>query len=165
MLGLSSAANAQSQLDWLTKQPAFNDVLQQHLHEVRQSTYPTVSALLLKPDADSLLVYLGAYTYLAEVQDHLPSSFTVAYGQGFLIYDGTETLIDDKNSWFETVRVFVGNRLCDDLRERELLKKPGPKEVRMPCTIIYDAPIRKITFVAGRLVKNEVVARIPYYTK
>ncbi len=156
---------AQSQLDWLLEQPKFETILKNHLHEVRGSGYSTVSALLFKPNAGNLTVYLTAYTYLTEAKDHLPTSFSIVNSQPFLIYDGSELLISDKTGWFETVKTFIAGRLCDDLTYRELLKQPGPKELRVPCGFIYEPPIQKLIFKNRKLIKREVVSEVPYYLK
>lgn len=144
------------------KRPAFETILIDHLHEVRGSGYSTVSALLLKPSGHQLTVYLTAYTVLSEVKDHLPTSFTTINSQPFLLYEGSELPIQDKKGWFETVKAFIAGRLCDDLTYRELLKKPGPKELIVPCGFIYEPPIQKLVFVGKKLKKHEVVSRVPY---
>ncbi|GAB2604733.1 hypothetical protein [Spirosoma areae] len=159
---------AQSQLDWLLKQSEFKPILVNHLKEIdegRKGGFPIVSVLLFKPNADTLTIYLTSYGYLIEAKEHLPASFMTIENHPFLIYDGSELLIEDKQKWFERVRSFIGKQLCDDLEYRELLKQPGPKELRVPCGFIYDAPIEKLTFVGARLFKRKLAGSVPYYLK
>ncbi|RAI77573.1 hypothetical protein [Spirosoma telluris] len=167
LFGLSQKSlQAQSQLDWLMKQSDFRPILANHLKEAYNgyhAGFPNVSVVLFKPNGDSLTVYLDSYSYLIEAKDHLPASFTTISSQPFLIYDGSEVLIEDKNGWFEIVKAFVGKRLCDDLEYRELLKQPGPKELRVPCGIIYEPPIEKLIFKRGKLISRKIVVGVPYY--
>ncbi|MVM31016.1 hypothetical protein GO755_13330 [Spirosoma sp. HMF4905] len=159
---------AQSQLERLLKHKDFKPVLAEHLKEVNalsKAGIPNVSVLLFKPSADTVTVYLTVMSYLIEVKENLPTSFTTVNGQPFLIYDGSELLIDDKQRWFETVKMFVGKHLCDNLKYRELLKQPGPKELRVPCNYIYDATVEKLIFNAEKLINRKIVNNIPYYLK
>ena len=154
---------AQSQLDKLLENEDFKPILQEHLWEVRGLGFPNTSAILFRPQKKGVIVYLTAYTFLTQAKAHLPASFSTVRGQPFLIYDGSERQIEDKQKWFETVRTFVGKHLCDDISYLELLKQPGPKEIRSPCSIMSDPPIEEFTFVRGKLKKRQVVARMPYY--
>ncbi|MGF7215785.1 hypothetical protein GGR92_001925 [Spirosoma lacussanchae] len=166
LLGVSSASYAQGQLRHLLNHPAVKPMLTERIQEMdrhRKGGNSTVSVILLKPEANGISLYLTAYNLLVEVQEHLPASFTTFEGHPFLIYDGTEHFITDKQAWFETVRAFIGNQLCDDLAFREQLKRPGSKEISGACGYIYDAPIDKLFFSEGVLVKRERVTRVPYY--
>ncbi|GAB4000586.1 hypothetical protein GCM10028807_54030 [Spirosoma daeguense] len=154
---------AQSQLDKLLENEDFKPILQEHLWEVRGLIFPNTSAILFRPQKKGVIVYLTAYTFLTEAQKHLPASFSIVRGQPFLIYDGSEIKIEDKQKWFETVRAFIGARLCDDVTYHELLKQPGPKEIISPCNVLYDGSIEELTFVKGKLKKRQVVAKMPYY--
>ncbi|RAI77575.1 hypothetical protein HMF3257_31645 [Spirosoma telluris] len=164
-IGLESI-QAQSQLERLLKHKDFKPVLAEHLKEVNalsKAGTTNVSVLLFKPSTDTLTVYLTVMSYLIEVKENLPASFTTVNGQPFLIYDGSELLIDDKQRWFDVVKMFVGKRLCDNLNYRELLKQPGPKELRVPCNYIYDATVEKLIFKEGKLISHKIVGDIPYY--
>lgn len=166
--GLSlKSTQAQNQLNWLMKNKDFTPVLARHLKEVNalsKAGTPNVSVILFKPSSDTLAVYLSVMSYLIEVKENIPASFTTVHNQPFLLYDGSEILIDDKQKWFEAVRTFVGKRLCDDLEYQELLKKPGPKELRVPCNYIYDATVEKLVFKMGKLISRKIVGTIPYYS-
>jgi len=157
-----SSLQAQDRLSWLMKQPAFKPILAEHLQQVKRSGFSTVSAVVFKPKADSTTIYLSSYVYLIEVKDHLPNSFTMVNDQPFLVYESSEPPRKDTTAWFQQVRTFIGNRLCDDLEYRELLKQPGPKVLTVPCSILYDGPIEKLIFVKDKLVKREVVSKVPY---
>ncbi|MBD2701129.1 hypothetical protein IC229_10820 [Spirosoma sp. BT702] len=160
---VSISIKAQSQIDMLLDNEDFKPVLQEHLWTVRGLNFPNTSVILLQPQKNGLTAYLTVYTFLTEAQKHLPASFTTVQGQPFLIYDGSELKVEDKERWFETVRTFIGKHLCDDVEFFELLKKPGPKEIRSPCSVIYDAPIEQLTFVKGKLKKRQLVGKVPYY--
>jgi len=159
--------NAQSQLDWLWKRSDFKLLASHHLHEVndvlRRGKVLSVSVALFRPNVDTMNVYLTSISHLSEAKEHLPASFTTIEGRPFLVYDGSELLIEDRQKWFSQVRDFIGVRLCNDLDYLEALKQPGPKELVVPCPFIYDASIEKLSFVAGKLIKRELVGRVPYY--
>jgi hypothetical protein len=166
-----ASANAQNKLEWLFKLTDFKPIMITHMKEVKDTeaetklSLPVVSVVLFRPEPSKMEVYLTSVSTLVEIEEHLPSSFTLVEQHPFLIYDGSEQLISDKKGWLEQLKATVCKRLCDDSKERALAKKPGPKEIRFPCSTIYDAPIRKLTFVGGKLIKNELVGSVPYYEK
>lgn len=147
-------ANAQSEIDWLLTQADFKPMLKAHLKEIGRANIPVVSVISISHKDDSLKVYLSSISYLSELEKDLPASFRTVEKRPFLIYDGTETLIDDSQKWFETVKAFVGENLCDDLTFRKLLEQPGPKEIRLPCSNLYHPAVDWFTFWKGHLVKH-----------
>lgn len=161
--------NAQNQVDWLLNQIEFKAILATHLKEIKEveqkSALAVVSVILFRPDTERMEVYVTSVSTLVEIEMHLPSTFTTIEKHPFLIYDGSEQLIANKNEWLAKLKATVCKQLCDDSKERALMKQPGPKEIRFPCNVIYDAPIRKLTFIGVRLVKNELVGSVPYYEK
>lgn len=160
-----SRALAQTQTDWLLKNADFQPILVEHIDNViHKASQPSVSVLLFRPATDSLLVYLFSYMRLSMAWEHLPASYTTISDWPFLIYDGSETLIEDKDSWFEKVKAFVGPNLCNDIDHLKALRQRGSKELIVPCNFINDIYPEKLVFKKNKLVKREMVVRMPYYS-
>lgn len=147
-------AKAQSQLDWLQKQAAFKPILKAHLKETGKAGCPTVSIISFSYTNDTLTVFLSSITYLSELEKDLPADFKTIHHRPFLVYDGSEELISDKQTWFEKVKRFAGQNLCDDLTYQKQLEQPGPRKIQIPCCYLYHPTAELLTFWQGRLVKR-----------
>lgn len=156
---------AQSTLQGLRKNADFKPILQSYIREIKKSEtkgWTPVSALTIRSDTSGVVIYLTSIALLSELEKHLPATYEFVKGRPFIIYDGSERLISDPLSWFGELKSKIGCRLCNNLTYLEEYKKPGPKEVKIPCSFFYDPLIERFTFRKGRLVEKKVVVEVPY---
>ncbi|MGM9510675.1 hypothetical protein ACS5NO_23270 [Larkinella sp. GY13] len=165
LFGIGLGTKAQSTLQGLRKYVDFKPILQSHLKEMKKlkkGGWTPVSALLIRSDTSEAVIYLTSIALLSELEKHLPASYEFIEGHPFIIYDGSERLISDTLSWFGELKSKIGYRLCDNVTYLEEYKKPGPKEVKIPCSFFYDSPIERFTFRKGKLIEKKVVAAMPF---
>ena len=97
-------------------------------------------------------VLLHAVAFRSEIRKNLPTGFAYLDERLILVYDET-ALPMPEDRWFLKLNEFVGNRLCDDVSERQ---KIGELEV-IPCAFNFDPPGWLLTFEGGRLIRKEQI--------
>jgi hypothetical protein len=165
LYGINLNTSAQSSLQWLRKNADFKPILQSYIREIKKSEtkgWTPVSALIIRFDTSGVVFYLTSIALLSELEKHLPASYEFVEGHPFIIYDGSERLISDTLSWFGELKSKIGYRLCDNLTYLEEYKKPGPKEVKIPCSFFYDPPIERFTFRKGKLIEKKIIVVMPF---